>query len=186
MENQSKPLTEQISDNQLVLNIQSGINVKESLEELEVRHSGIYISQMKKFKNSFGEKHLGDFLDDKKYFIWKCASRFDVTRGDAKFSTYLAVSATREVNSIYHKNKHSTEWPEFEGEPVDFPAKEEVQNGLFQEVVNVLNERSKDIAIRYFYYGQTYNEIGQVYGVTRQRIEQIVKNDILVKAREII
>lgn len=178
----------EMTDNELIKNIQEDVDVESSLETLEARHTGMYIGQMTKFKNDFSRRFLSDFTDNKTYFFWKCAKGFNLSLGTAKFSTYLATAARREVKSMYYKSLKTESWPlDDDGNEIDIAdTKIKDTTPLLEELMEVLGDREKDMAQRYFYLGQTYQEIGDFYGISRQRVEAIINKNVVPVARKIM
>lgn len=100
-----------LSDNQLVCNLQDGVNTEESLGELVQRHSGIFISMV----NNYSPTHTSsivsnrsELLKDRNYYIYKAAIKYDETK-NTKFSTHLGNETRWLCLNIYNKNKNSKE-----------------------------------------------------------------------------
>ena len=100
-----------LSDNELVCNLQDGVNTEESLWELVQRHSGIFISMV----NNYSPTHTSsivsnrsELLKDRNYYIYKAAIKYDETK-NTKFSTHLGNETRWLCLNIYNKNKNSKE-----------------------------------------------------------------------------
>ena len=75
-----------LDDTALANNIKNEVNLNESLDELINRHSGIFF---KAGSNCLGAGQLrNDFFDEKEFFFYSVASKFDDTRG-CTFPVYL-------------------------------------------------------------------------------------------------
>jgi DNA-directed RNA polymerase specialized sigma subunit len=95
----------ELTDQDLINNIQSNSEASESLSELTERHSGIYLDMVNAFSSSdspFIDKN--ELINDKQYRIYKAAIKFDESRG-AKFSTYLGNETKWMCLNIYNRNK---------------------------------------------------------------------------------
>ena len=76
----------ELDDFSLVSNVQNEINVEECLSELINRHSGIFY---KASSNCLAGGQLrNDFFNEKEYFFYSVATKFDETRG-CTFPVYL-------------------------------------------------------------------------------------------------
>jgi hypothetical protein len=100
-----------LSDNELVCNLQGGIDPEESLGELVQRHSGIFITMV----NNYSPTHTSgivsnrrELLKDRNYYIYKAAIKYDENR-NTKFSTHLGNETRWLCLNIYNKNKNSKE-----------------------------------------------------------------------------
>ena len=75
-----------LDDYSLVSNVQQEVNVEECLEELINRHSGIFYKASSNYLA--GGQLRNDFFNEKEYFFYTVASKFDATRG-CTFPVYL-------------------------------------------------------------------------------------------------
>ena len=90
---------DQATDTLLVNKVKDD-NDEKALEELIVRHSGIYVHMIKRFGGkSLNNIQINDMLDDKNYQIYKAALEFDDTK--SKFSTYSGYFIFRHP---FHRN----------------------------------------------------------------------------------
>ena len=101
----------ELTDQDLINNIQSNNDVSKSLSELTERHSGIYLDMVNAFSSSdspFIDRD--ELINDKQYRIYKAAIKFDESRG-AKFSTYLGNETKWMCLNIYNRNKRRPSLP---------------------------------------------------------------------------
>jgi len=81
------------------------------LKELVNRHSGIYITMVNNYSppaTSSINSHRHDLLNDKEYYIYQAALKYDDSRR-TKFSTYLGNETRWLCLNLYNKNKNSKE-----------------------------------------------------------------------------
>jgi hypothetical protein len=100
-----------LSDNELVHNLQAGLNPEESLGELVQRHSGIFITMVNNYSPSYTSSivsNRSELLKDRNYYIYKAAIKYDETK-NTKFSTHLGNETRWLCLNIYNKNKNSKE-----------------------------------------------------------------------------
>lgn len=76
----------ELDDFSLVSNVQNEVNVEECLNELINRHSGIFYKASSNCLS--GGQLRNDFFNEKEYFFYSVASKFDETRG-CTFPVYL-------------------------------------------------------------------------------------------------
>lgn len=94
-----------LEDPELVDNIQNNHQVEDSLNELVVRHSGIYLNMINSYaspSNPFIDYY--DLVNDKTYKIYDAAKKFNKEKG-AKFSTYLGNETKWMCLNLYNRNK---------------------------------------------------------------------------------
>lgn len=133
------------SDQELIDNIKSEINVGGSLEDLVTRHSGIYLEMVNAYSsngNPFIDKE--ELIRDKDYKIYQAALDFDPSRG-AKFSTYLGNATKWTCLNSYNKNKRK---PVFNSEHIEnMPENpdineetmgESIKKDLFNKVLSII------------------------------------------------
>lgn len=172
------------TDNELVSNIKNNIDVQTSIEELERRHTGLFVSQVKK---AIFRQHLcEEMMDNKRYIFWKCIMGYDVNRGDAKFVSYLGKAILHES---YHFSKKHRElpWPVTEdGKLIDFPEKENQKTDLIEVLEQHLNPRERDILMGVFYYGHSMVYMGKKFNISKQRVYSIIRDKILPAAKKLI
>jgi hypothetical protein len=133
----------QKSDNEIIKEIQRGIDISENFCEISERHSAIFFKMASKYiSKKFKEKRL-DFFTDKDYYIYQAVLDFNETKG-TKFSTYLANRIKWKCINDYHKDQKSREVKY----PLEFmlncPDKSEsINKDKLKEVVEML-KKDKD------------------------------------------
>ena len=75
-----------MDDSSLVSNVQNEVNVEDCLNELINRHSGIFYKASSNCLS--GGQLRNDFFNEKEYFFYSVASKFDESRG-CTFPVYL-------------------------------------------------------------------------------------------------
>ena len=101
-------------DTDLINNIKNDVDANDSLQELVSRHSGIFLSMIHNYvPNSNSVINKSDLIQDKNYYIYKAALKFDETRL-AKFSTFLGNETKWMCLNLYnkYKNKKPIEYDE--------------------------------------------------------------------------
>ena len=100
-----------LSDEQLIQNIKESVNAQDSLKELVVRHSGIYLDMINGYVSSANNQSTKDeMIREKEYQIYISAMKYDPNRG-AKFSTYLGNETKWRCLNMYNKNKRHPSVP---------------------------------------------------------------------------
>lgn len=100
-----------LSDNELVCNLQVGVDPEQSLGELVQRHSGIFITMVNNYSPTSTSGIVSDRVDllkDRNYYIYKAALKYDDSR-NTKFSTHLGNETRWLCLNLYNKNKNSKE-----------------------------------------------------------------------------
>lgn len=138
-------MNQEISDLELVENIQNDVNIEESLKTLVDRHSGIYLDMV----NSYASPNnpyidYNELIKDKEYRIYHSAVKFDKSKG-AKFSTYLGNETKWMCLNTYNRNKRRPVWhseylenmPNKEEQECD-TISESIKQDLFNKVLNII------------------------------------------------
>ena len=137
-------MTHHLEDIDLVENIQKQKKVEDSLNELVVRHSGIYLEMI----NSYAGRRsqfidYEDLVQEKEYAIYSAAMKFDKNRG-AKFSTYLGNETKWMCLNLYNRNKRRpafhTEFLENipETPSPDNPIHNSIKDDIFSKVLSMI------------------------------------------------
>lgn len=128
----------------LLVNKVKNFNDEEALQQLIVRHSGIYIDMIKRYGGkSLNKIQINDMLDDKNYQIYKAALEYDNNK--SKFSTYLAIKTkylclTHKTNNKKNSNIVNFDEVEFNQEDKGYdPSEESSRNEFFAKIVNLIN-----------------------------------------------
>lgn len=131
------------TDNELVKEIQSELNVAENFCEICSRHSGIFFKMASKYiSKRFKEKRL-DFFKDKEYYIYQAIMDYDETK-NAKFSTYLGNVIMWTCINDYNKEKKKRETNYPEEFLKNCPDQtESINREMIEEVVEML-KKEKD------------------------------------------
>ena len=95
-----------LSDNQLVKNIQNSIDSENSLKELVSRHSGIYLDMVHGYSSKNNTSSMEEMIKEKEYEIYVSALNYNPNKG-AKFSTYLGNQTKWKCLNILNKKKKS-------------------------------------------------------------------------------
>ncbi|NDG51694.1 MAG: sigma-70 family RNA polymerase sigma factor [Flavobacteriia bacterium] len=140
-------MNKDIEDIELINNLQSQVNQKESLELLVERHSGIYLDMVNCYASPNNPYiDYNELINDKEYKIYSAAIKFDSTKG-AKFSTYLGNETKWICLNTYNRNKRRPVWhsDHIENMPKDDSFEcdsisESIKEDLFNKVLNVISE----------------------------------------------
>ena len=140
-------MNKDIEDIELINNLQSQVNQKESLELLVERHSGIYLDMVNCYASPNNPYiDYNELINDKEYKIYSAAIKFDSTKG-AKFSTYLGNETKWMCLNTYNRNKRRPVWhsDHIENMPKDDliecdSISESIKQDLFNKVLNVISE----------------------------------------------
>ena len=131
---------ENLSDLELIKNIQSDNSTEDSLQELINRHSGIYLDIVHSYmKNCPFPDLRQDIINDKAITIYNTALKYDETRG-AKFSTFLGNEARWKCLNTSNKNKINNKYVEINENKVASEEKEEPNNNFEEEVLQTVKE----------------------------------------------
>jgi len=93
-----------LTDEQLINNIQQEVEQQKNLKELVNRHSGIYLNMIHGYMNPRDGFMRDEMIKEKEYQIYISALKYDPTKG-SKFSTYLGNETKWKCLNIYNKNK---------------------------------------------------------------------------------
>ena len=107
-----------LSDNQLVKNIQNSVEPENSLKELVDRHSGIYLDMVHGYTSSENQSAKDEMIQEKEYEIYVSALNYNPSKG-AKFSTYLGNQTKWKCLNKYNKKKREGLTP-LEEQALDF------------------------------------------------------------------
>lgn len=120
-------------------------NSEDALNELILRHSGIYVDMLKKFGfKCLTNNQVQDIMSEKDYVIYKAALEYDENK--AKFSTHLANKAKYLCLTQKTKNKNNKISSNFED--VQFSQKDKGSNPAescdlndsFARILNLINK----------------------------------------------
>ena len=142
---------DQATDTLLVNKVKDD-NDEKALEELIVRHSGIYVHMIKRFGGkSLNNIQINDMLDDKNYQIYKAALEFDDTK--SKFSTYLAIKTkylclTHKTNNKKNSNIFNFDDFEFSLEDKGYNPSETLSRNEFLSKIFSLIENHQDLRVK--------------------------------------
>ena len=142
---------DQATDTLLVNKVKDD-NDEKALEELIVRHSGIYVHMIKRFGGkSLNNLQINDMLDDKNYQIYKAALEFDDTK--TKFSTYLAIKTkylclTHKTNNKKNSNIFNFDDFEFSLEDKGYNPSETLSRNEFLSKIFSLIENHQDLRVK--------------------------------------
>jgi hypothetical protein len=142
---------DQATDTLLVNKVKED-NDEKALEELIVRHSGIYVHMIKRFGGkSLNNIQINDMLDDKNYQIYKAALEFDDTK--SKFSTYLAIKTkylclTHKTNNKKNSNIFNFDDFEFSLEDKGYNPSETLSRNEFLSKIFSLIENHQDLRVK--------------------------------------
>lgn len=112
--------------------------------------------------------------------LWNCISKYNESRGVAKFSSYLYKSAENNTRRLYNK-KIKTKNTEVELHTFHICSRMEDDRLAKQEAFEILesvkelDEESYDILIKKYYYGMTNKEIGISNGYGKETARKKVK-----------
>ena len=106
-------MTQELSDLELIENIQLDVNTQNSLTQLIDRHSGIYLDMVNVYASpSSPFIDYEDLIEDKDFKIYQAAKNYNPEKG-AKFSTYLGNETKWMCLNLYNRNKRK---PAFQSE----------------------------------------------------------------------
>ena len=140
-------MSSELSDLDLIKNLQNQVDIQNSLTELVYRHSGIYLDMVNNYaspNNPFIDYH--ELIQDKEYKIYDAAIKYDPDRG-AKFSTYLGNETKWMCLNLYNRNKRR---PAFQSEYIenmpesnnieDDTISESIKQDLFNKVLSIIKQ----------------------------------------------
>ena len=132
---------ENLSDIQLVKNIQCDRKTEDSLQELINRHSGIYLDIVHSYMKHCPFPDLRqDIINDKAITIYNTALKYDENRG-AKFSTFLGNEARWKCLNTTNKNKANNKYVEINENKVSCEKEtEEVKTNFEEDVLQTVKE----------------------------------------------
>ena len=152
----------QLTDEELVKNIQDSINAQDCLKELVNRHSGIYLDMINGYVSTHNNKSTKDeMIKEKEYQIYSSALKFDPNKG-AKFSTYLGNETKWKCLNMYNRNKRHPSVP-IQEELIDFfnykfveeakvSSSTEFKNEVFTKIIKQANSHPD-------------NRVGQIFNL---------------------
>ena len=140
-------MNKDVTDLELVENLQNNEHTQDSLNLLVERHSGIYLDMVNSYaspNNPFIDYE--ELIQDKEYKIYNAAMKYDPDRG-AKFSTYLGNETKWMCLNLYNRNKRR---PAFQNEFIENMAEdndlnedtisESIKQDLFNKVLSVIKD----------------------------------------------
>ncbi len=107
-----------LTDNQLVDNIKNSLHPEGSLNELVIRHSGIYLDMVHGYSSGSTSSSRDEMVQEKEYEIYVSALNYNPDKG-AKFSTYLGNQTKWKCLNKYNKKKREGLTP-LEEQALDF------------------------------------------------------------------
>lgn len=120
-------------------------NSEDALNELILRHSGIYVDMLKKFGfKCLTQNQVQDIMGDKDYVIYKAALEYNQDK--AKFSTHLANKAKYLCLTQKTKNKNNKVTTNFEDvqflqkDKKSTPAESCDLNDSFSRILNLIKK----------------------------------------------
>jgi len=140
-------MTQELSDLKLIENVQSDVDVQNSLTQLIGRHSGIYLDMV----NVYASRNspfidYEDLIKDKDFKIYQAAKNYNPERG-AKFSTYLGNETKWMCLNLYNRNKRR---PAFQSEFLENLSSveemeidsisESIKSDLFDKVLSIIKD----------------------------------------------
>ena len=135
-----------LSDNELVCNLQVGVEPEQSLGELVQRHSGIFITMVNNYSPTSTSGIVSDRVDllkDRNYYIYKAALKYDDSR-NTKFSTHLGNETRWLCLNLYNKNKNSKEvhmdYADIGKRSEDQPEDKKVDLEVLSKIMNLINK----------------------------------------------
>ena len=140
-------MTQELSDIELIENVQSDVDVQESLTQLINRHSGIYLDMVNVYASPNSPFiDYEDLIKDKDFKIYQAAKNYDPEKG-AKFSTYLGNETKWMCLNLYNRNKRK---PAFQSEFLENLSSaeeieidsisESIKNDLFDKVLTIIKD----------------------------------------------
>jgi RNA polymerase sigma factor (sigma-70 family) len=140
-------MSENLSDLNLIENIQNKTDTNDSLSKLVERHSGIYLEMVNSYaspNNPFIDYE--ELIQDKEYKIYDAALKYKKDKG-AKFSTYLGNETKWMCLNLYNKNKRRPAFHSdfIENMPEDSQLTEDtisesIKRDLFDKVLNAIKK----------------------------------------------
>tara|TARA_R110002020_G_scaffold30175_4_gene94950 strand:- start:384 stop:980 length:597 start_codon:yes stop_codon:yes gene_type:complete len=137
-------LIEDLTDSALTDLIKAD-NSEDALNELILRHSGIYVDMLKKFGfKCLTQNQVQDIMGDKDYVIYKAALEYNQDK--AKFSTHLANKAKYLCLTQKTKNKNNKVTTNFEDvqflqkDKKSTPAESCDLNDSFSRILNLIKK----------------------------------------------
>jgi RNA polymerase sigma factor (sigma-70 family) len=140
-------MSSELSDLDLIKNLQNQVDIQNSLIELVDRHSGIYLDMVNNYaspNNPFID--YNELIQDKEYKIYDAAIKYDPDRG-AKFSTYLGNETKWMCLNLYNRNKRR---PAFQSEYIenmpesnnmeDDTISDSIRQDLFNKVLSIIKQ----------------------------------------------
>lgn len=112
--------------------------------------------------------------------LWNCMTKFNESKGIAKFSSYLYKSAENNSRRLY-KKKIKMQNSEVELQPFHIHKRQEEDRIAKQEAFEILesvkdlDEEMYDILVKKFYYNMTNKEIGTANGYGKETARKKVK-----------
>ena len=100
-----------LTDEELIINIQQEVDSQKNLKELVNRHSGIYLEMINGYISHQHNPSLREeMIKEKEYQIYVSALKYNPNKG-AKFSTYLGNETKWKCLNIYNKNRRHPSVP---------------------------------------------------------------------------
>jgi len=140
-------MSSELSDLDLIKNLQNQVDIQNSLIELVDRHSGIYLDMVNNYaspNNPFID--YNELIQDKEYKIYDAAIKYAPDRG-AKFSTYLGNETKWMCLNLYNRNKRR---PAFQSEYIenmpesnnmeDDTISDSIRQDLFNKVLSIIKQ----------------------------------------------
>jgi RNA polymerase primary sigma factor len=137
-------------------------------------------------QQGIGGLRYEDLIQEGRIAVWQSILHYDPGRGYA-FSTYAWAAVSHQLWAYGGMAEQSREYVEVEAwleTPEQAEAAweaEQVHQALVEEVA-CLPERLRQVIVLYYGLGHTLDEIGQAWGITKERVRQL-RNNALVLLR---
>lgn len=149
-----------------------------ALEELvEAYESEVFRVVRQISKRLLPEEDVQEIANDAFYQVWRHAENLDSGKGSLR--AYLITSARNLAKNRLRTYKGSV-FQVQDYDAVEMPelferAEREERQRFVQEALNRLSEEEKEIFIRYYYFYQTTEEIGEALGLKKNTVKSKLK-----------
>ena len=149
-----------------------------ALEELvEAYESEVFRVVRQISKRLLPEEDVQEIANDAFYQVWRYAENLDSGKGSLR--AYLITSVRNLTKNRLRTYKGSV-FQVQDYDAVELPklferAEREERQRFVQEALNRLSEEEKEIFIRYYYFYQTTEEIGEALGLKKNRVKSKLK-----------
>lgn len=149
-----------------------------ALEELvEIYEAEVFRVVRQISKHLLPEEDVQEIANDTFYQLWRHAANLDIRKGS--LGAYLVTSARNLTKNRLRTYKGSV-FQVQDYDVVEMPdlfekAEQEERQRFVQEALNHLSEEEKEIFIRYYYFYQTTEEIGDAMGIRQNTVKSKLK-----------